>query len=299
MGREPSDSELTISQTNNIASTEGMVKLKGGSFLMGSEDKTFPADGEGPIRKVKVNPFWMDKSAVTNAQFSEFITATNYVTEAEKFEWSYVFYQFLPDHYPPTQGVASAPWWRQVFGATWSHPEGAHSNIDDRLDHPVVHVSWNDAVAYANWVGKRLPTEAEWEFAARGGLKQKRYPWGDQLVPNGKHRCNIWQGEFPNKNEAGDGFLGTAPVESFEPNRYGLFNMTGNVWEWCSDWFSPSHGENRNNPTGAEFGTGKIVKGGSYLCHDSYCNRYRTSARTSNTPDSTTGHMGFRLVIGD
>ena len=268
---------------------------------MGSHDKSFPSDGEGPIRKVKVNPFWIDQYTVSNRDFSAFVDAIGYVTEAEKFGWSYVFYQFLAEDHPPTRAVQSAPWWRQVFGASWKHPEGVHSNLDKRANHPTVHVSWNDAVAYANWVGKRLPTEAEWEFAARGGLNQSRYAWGNTLTPKGKHMCNIWQGKFPEKNTKSDGFLGTAPVNSFKPNKFNLYNVSGNVWEWCSDWFSPNFHINtpKDNPQGPSMGDAKVMKGGSYLCHRSYCNRYRMGARTSNTPDSSTGHMGFRLVISE
>ena len=292
-------SEQVLPFSAESPNTTDMIRLDGGTFLMGSSDPTFPTDGEGPIREVGVNPFYIDPHAVTNAQFAEFIKATGYVTEAEQFKWSYVFFQFLPDDYPPTKGVASAPWWRQIFGADWSHPEGANSTIDDRLDHPVVHVSWNDAQAYATWSGKRLPTEAEWEFAARGGLRQKRYPWGDKLMPKGNHRCNIWQGRFPEKNSRSDGFAGTCPVGSFRPNKYGLYNTSGNVWEWTADWWGTRHQNSGivDNPTGPTSGTGKVMKGGSYLCHKSYCNRYRVAARTQNTPDSSTGHMGFRLVL--
>ncbi len=274
-----------------------MVYLEGGSFLMGTDEPTFPADGEGPVREVTLSPFWIDPFAVTNAQFAAFVEATGYTSEAERFGWSFVFYQFLPEDAPPTQGVADAPWWRQVFGACWHRPEGSRSSVDGRLNHPVIHVSWNDAIAYATWAGKRLPTEAEWEYAARGGLEQNTFPWGDRLVPNKKHRCNIWQGTFPSKNTAKDGFVGTAPVDAFEPNGYGLHNVTGNTWEWCGDWWGTSHGKGPYlNPRGPEEGGAKVIKGGSYLCHASYCNRYRVAARTSNTPDSTTGHMGFRVV---
>ena len=279
-----------------------MVLLDGGSFLMGTEYKRgFPADGEGPIREVLLKPFWIDPFAVTNKQFAEFVADTGYKTESETFGWSFVFQLFLPDNFPPTRSVPGSEWWRQVFGADWRHPEGPQSNIDGRDNHPVVHVSWNDAVRYANWAGKSLPTEAEWEYAARGGRKQKKYPWGDSLLMNGKHQCNIWQGNFPKKNTGKDGFLGTCPVDQYRPNGFGLYNMSGNVWEWCSDWFHPSfhvrpNGRPQNNPAGPPGGQAKVMKGGSYLCHKSYCNRYRVGARTHNTPDSSTGHMGFRLV---
>ena len=288
-----------IKSAEKQGSTKNMILLKGGEFLMGSTDKSFPADGEGPVRKVRVNPFWIEPVTVSNQRFAEFVAATGYVTEAETFGWSFVFHQFLPDDFPPTRAVSEAPWWRQVFEADWQHPEGPHSNIAERLDHPVVHVSWHDAQAFAQWAGKRLPTEAEWEYAARGGLKQKTYPWGNKLRPGGKHRCNIWQGTFPTHNKAEDGYVGTAPVEAFPPNRFGLYNTSGNVWEWCSDWFSATHHLTgpRDNPTGPPRGDSKVMRGGSYLCHKSYCNRYRVSARTANTPDSSTGHMGIRLVM--
>ena len=275
-----------------------MVSLPGGTFWMGSQDRSFPADGEGPVREITVDPFWIDATAVTNAQFSEFVADTGYQTEAERFQWSFVFAGFLPHDHPPTRAVAAATWWRQVMGASWRHPEGPHSHVDDRLDHPAVHLSWGDAVAYADWIGKRLPTEAEWEYAARGGRHQTRYPWGDKLHPNRQHMCNIWQGKFPTKNTLLDGYEGTCPVRAFPPNDFGLFNIVGNVWEWCSDWFSPTFHVTgpRVNPQGPSSGTHKVVKGGSYMCHKSYCNRYRLGARTANTPDSATGHMGFRLV---
>lgn len=281
------------------SSTAGMVRLEGGMFFMGADDPTFPADGEGPVREIELSPFWIDPCAVTNKRFAVFADATGYITEAEGFGWSFVFHAFLPDDHPPTRGVAGAPWWRAVHGADWRHPDGPCSSWRDRPDHPVVHVSWNDAAAFAAWEGKRLPTEAEWEYAARGGLEGKRYPWGDRLVPGGRWRCNTWQGTFPTNNTAKDGYLGTAPVDAFEPNGYGLFNMTGNVWEWCADWWGTEHvltAEGRRDPRGPEVGTGRVIKGGSYLCHESYCNRYRVAARTFNTPDSATGHMGFRLV---
>jgi formylglycine-generating enzyme required for sulfatase activity len=279
---------------------EKMVYISGGEFLMGTNEKEgFKADGEGPVRKVKVNPFLIDRYAVTNAEFVEFTEDTGYVTEAEKFGWSYVFYSFLPQKLiGKVNRVVNTPWWCAVNGAYWYQPEGPTSSIEERMDHPVVHVTWNDALAFCKWAGKRLPTEAEWEIAARGGLEQKRYPWGNELEPNGEHYCNIWQGKFPESNTSDDGYKGTAPAKSFPENGFGLYNMSGNVWEWCSDWFSRSiHNRGgRTNPKGPLTGETKIMRGGSYLCHESYCNRYRVAARTSNTPDSSSGHLGFRCV---
>jgi formylglycine-generating enzyme required for sulfatase activity len=266
---------------------------------MGSEDPVgYPADGEGPVRTISLRPFWIDPFAVTNQRFDEFVRATGSVTDAERFGWSFVFAGLLPDNFPETRGVASAPWWRQVEGADWRHPEGPQSSLEGRGDHPVVHVSWRDAMAYCAWAGVRLPTEAEWEYAARGGTEQKRYPWGDELMPDGEHRCNVWQGTFPRDNTTDDGYYGTAPVTAFEPNGYGLYNMSGNAWEWCGDWFSPTFHRNgpRDNPTGPEDGTHRVIRGGSYLCHDSYCFRYRVAARSASTPDSSTGNTGFRVA---
>ncbi|MCH7576651.1 MAG: formylglycine-generating enzyme family protein [Chloroflexi bacterium] len=277
-----------------------MTLIPGGEFLMGTADEAgYPADGEGPVREVRLRGFWIDAMAVSNERFAAFADNTGHLTEAERFEWSFVFAGLLPPDFADTRSIAAAPWWRQVFGADWRHPEGPNSNINGRPDHPVVHVSWNDALAYCTWAGMRLPTEAEWEYAARGGLEQKRYPWGDEREPDGQHRMNVWQGEFPNQNTVDDGYFGTAPVSAFRPNGYGLFNMTGNVWEWCSDWFSPTYYANgsRDNPAGPPSGDAKVIRGGSYLCHDSYCNRYRVAARTRNTPDSSTGNMGFRCAM--
>ncbi len=280
---------------------KGMRALEGGAFIMGSDEGVYPEDGEEPAREIHVDPFHIDITAVTNRQFAQFVKATGYVTEAERFGWSFVFHSFLtPEARKRAKGrPREAPWWRQTHGAYWRRPEGRDSNLEGRMDHPVVHVSWNDAVAYCEWAGKRLPTEAEFEYAARGGLEQTLYPWGDELTPGGEHRCNIWQGRFPDVNTAEDGYLGTAPARSFPPNGFGLFNMVGNVWEWCADWFSPDYHMDgpRVNPAGPPEGQARVTKGGSYLCHDSYCVRYRLSARSSNTPDSSTGNMGFRCAV--
>jgi sulfatase modifying factor 1 len=279
-----------------------MVKLDGGPFLMGTDYAFgFAADGEGPIRKVTVDPFYIDAYPVTNEQFQQFAKATGYCTEAERFGWSFVFQGHIPpERYDELvdQTVVGAGWWCKVAGSDWRHPEGPDSSIDARAECPAVQVSWNDAVAYCNWSGKRLPTEAEWEFAARGGLEQKLYPWGDELTPGGRHLCNIWQGEFPSIDLAEDGYSAPAPVHAFEPNGYGLYSVTGNTWEWCGDWFHPAYHvvASRNNPVGPQAGSAKVMKGGSYLCHHSYCNRYRVAARTSNTPDSATTNIGFRCV---
>ncbi|MFD5191100.1 formylglycine-generating enzyme family protein [Streptomyces sp. NPDC058357] len=282
------------------SSAVGMVLLPGGEFLMGTDDtEGFPGDGEGPVRRVRLKPFLIDTRAVTNDAFARFVADTGHVTEAERFGWSYVFAGFLPAALRRgAQRPERTPWWCGVSGAAWSRPEGPGSDVAGRGDHPVVHVSWSDAAAYAAWAGKRLPTEAEWEFAARGGLERKRYPWGDELDPDGTYRCNIWRGAFPARNTAADGFRGTAPVDAFEPNRYGLYNTSGNVWEWCADWWTTDHPAQRPlvDPAGPVTGTAKVIRGGSHLCHRSYCNRYRVAARTANTPDSTSGHAGFRCA---
>nr|WP_204920231.1 formylglycine-generating enzyme family protein [Microlunatus panaciterrae] len=282
-----------------------MVKIPAGEFWMGSESSdAFPADGEGPVRQVGISTFWIDKFPVTNAQFARFVAATDFRTEAERFGWSFVFAGLLGAEAAPRliEGtVPGAPWWRGVRGATWQSPFGPGSDLAGLPDHPVVHVSWNDAVAYADWAGKRLPTEAEWEKAARGGLERASYPWGDELTPGGSHRANIWQGAFPSHNTAEDGYLGTAPVDAFPPNGYGVYGSSGNVWEWTGDWFSPTwhrhhRPETRIDPRGPRYGRARVVRGGSYLCHRSYCNRYRVAARTQTTPDSSLGHTGFRLA---
>jgi sulfatase modifying factor 1 len=266
---------------------------------MGTEQPGgYPDDGEGPVHPVALSPLAIDAYTVSNERFAAFADATGHVTDAERYGWSFVFGGLLPDDFPPTRAVAHAQWWRQVHGADWRHPEGPDSDIADRNGHPVVHVSWNDAAAFCAWSGTRLPTEAEWEFAARGGLSGERFPWGAELEPDGEHRMNVFQGRFPLENECADGYAGTAPVDAFPPNGYGLHNMTGNVWEWCADWFDPTYYQRsaRADPVGPAEGTHRVMRGGSYLCHASYCHRYRVDSRSANEPDSSTGNLGFRVV---
>jgi formylglycine-generating enzyme required for sulfatase activity len=242
-----------------------------------------PGDAEGPVRAVHVDHYRISSATVTNADFAAFVRATRYVTEAERTGTAFVFYLQLPREVreAATHAVSETPWWVPVEHASWQRPEGPGSHLRDRPDHPVVHVSWNDAVAYCAWSGTRLPTEAEWERAARGGLEGKRFAWGDELCDrNGMPRCNVFRGTFPNAPDPG-WRVGPVAARSGEANGFGLYNVCGNVWEWCAD---PREGGRR------------ALRGGSFLCHDSYCNRYRVAARSANTPDSATSNIGFRVV---
>lgn len=286
-------------QRDEKAIQSQMVRISGGDFLMGTDNPGIPADGEGPQRLVHVDSFYMDIQEVTNQQFQSFVGATGYVTEAERLGDSFVFEGILSETVKNqiTQAVAAAPWWLPVNGADWRHPEGPDSNITERLDHPVLHVSWADAVTFCSWANKRLPTEAEWEYACRGGLKDRLYPWGNKLYPKGQHYANLWQGDFPVHNSGEDGYVKTSPVMSFPANGFGLYDMVGNAWEWTSDWWTVHHTtDHQNNPTGPPSGTDKVKKGGSYMCHKSYCYRYRCAARSQNTPDSSASNLGFRCV---
>ena len=297
------EDDATLPLSPDAGSTEGMVHIKGGTFQMGAEgSECWAADGEGPVREISLNPYFLDRTTVTNQAFADFVESTGYRTEAERFGWSFVFHNQIPKAHLKRIRFDRAfgiEWWARVEGACWKKPGGPGTNIRKRMDHPVVHVSWHDARAFCQWTGKRLPTEAEWERAARGGEEACIYPWGNELTPGGKHRCNIWQGRFPEEDTAADGHAGTAPARSYPANQFGLYNMMGNTWDWVSDWFDsryPHHAPNIN-PTGPESGNEKVIRGGSFLCHESYCNRYRNSARTKVTPDSTTCHLGFRCAL--
>lgn len=307
-----------------------MVLIPAGSFYMGADDTTGMAD-EYPSHEVKINSFWMDEHEVTNREFAAFVAATGYVTTAEKPISKEELLASLPqgtpepdssslaammapgalvftppDHAVPLNDISQ--WWTFVTGTNWQHPEGPGSNIDNRENEPVRQVSWLDAQAYAKWAGKRLPTEAEWEYAARGGLSGKMYPWGDEALTTGKPKANTWNGNFPYNNTKTDGFYGTAPVKSYSPNGYQLYDMSGNVWEWCEDWYdadyytevekeagaatAPAAANDPDDPGQAK----RVIRGGSFMCSDEYCRGYRVSARMKSTPESGLSNLGFRCA---
>ena len=272
------------------------ANIPGGTAMLGTAKPLILIDGEGPLRRKKLKPFRISQTCVTNDAFAQFVADTGYVTEAESIGWSFVFYSDIPPDLRQTQGVVGTEWWRKADGATWQAPHGP-GTTQIGPDHPVVQVSWTDATAYARWCGGRLPTEAEWEHAARGGLGDVRYPWGDADPDDTGHTpCNIWQGAFPANNTCVDGFAHTAPAQSFQPNGYGLYNLAGNVWEWTAEPFRVKS-LNKDVAQKMDGMRGfKLLKGGSYLCHRSYCFRYRIAARIGNSPDTATPHQGFRIV---
>ncbi|MGO4533563.1 formylglycine-generating enzyme family protein [Leifsonia sp. 2MCAF36] len=274
--------------------------VPGGTFLMGdSTGDGRVSDGETPLHSVELAAFSIDAHSVTNDAFTAFVDATGYRTESEVFGYSAVFHLAFAGEDTDILGrPPQTPWWLGVKDADWRHPGGRHSTLEGLGDHPVVHVSWNDAQAYCAWADRRLPTEAEWEFASRGGLEGARYPWGDDLRVDGEWNCNIWQGVFPTSNDLEDGYLTTAPARHYQPNGYGLYQTVGNVWEWCQDWYEPGYYARspRTAPDGPDEGAQRVLRGGSFLCHDSYCNRYRNSARSQNTPDSAMSNAGFRTI---
>jgi sulfatase modifying factor 1 len=292
---------------------DGMMWIPAGTFWMGSENGK---PDEQPVHEVTIHAFWMDKTEVTNEQFKKFVDATGYVTVAERAPKKEDFPNTpqealvpgaLTFHALPEGSTDdSASWWRWTPGASWRHPEGPDSTIEGREKYPVVQVAWEDAAAYAKWAEKRLPTEAEWERAARGGLDRKPYVWGDEKTPEGKWKANIWEGDFPRVNTKEDGFEGVAPVGSFPANGYGLYDMAGNVWEWCVDWYRPDYYQKspRQDPKGPQSSFDpdepntpkRILRGGSFLCSDSYCSGYRPSARMKSSPDTGLAHTGFRCV---
>jgi formylglycine-generating enzyme required for sulfatase activity len=304
-----------------------MVFIHGGEYMMGAADDEGRTD-EYPRHKVRLNGFWMDETEVTNAQFRRFVKATGYITQAEKIpDWEEMKKQLPPGTPKPNDSLLVAAslvfvspgrdvsladpsqWWVWEKGASWKHPQGPGSSIDGKDNYPVVHISWYDAMAYCKWSGKRLPTEAEWEFAARGGKQNEKYPWGNEDIDSGRPKANTWQGNFPNQNVNNDHFARLAPVRSFLPNEYGLYDMAGNVWEWCSDWYDENYyqrlktqlsmdpaGPSRSNDPMEPGVPKKVVRGGSFLCNASYCKGYRVSSRMKTSPDTGLEHTGFRCV---
>ncbi|MFC5577782.1 formylglycine-generating enzyme family protein [Lysobacter niabensis] len=307
-----------------VVPLEGMVRIPGGVFRMGS-DSHYPE--EAPVHRVQVDDFWIDATPVTNAQFRRFVEATGHRTWCEVPPDPAQYPGALPEmlhaasvvFVPPSAMVSlhdHYQWWQFVRGADWRHPQGPGSSIDGKDDHPVVHVAWSDIEAYARWAGKDIPTEAEWEYAARGGLDGAEYAWGDELAPGGRHLANTWQGDFPWQNLAEDGHVGTSPVDAYPVNGYGLHDMIGNVWEWTADWYRPRHPADAakaccipENPRGGREQDSfdpaqprvqiprKVMKGGSHLCAPNYCRRYRPAARMAQPVDTSTSHLGFRCVL--
>jgi sulfatase modifying factor 1 len=324
---------LTITKTVSLKEIEaegnahaGMVWIKPGTFMMGGDNKQAAPD-EYPKHKVSVNGFWMDATEVTNAQFAKFVIATGYITTAErKPDWNELKKQLPPGTPKPDDSVLVAAslvfdppnhavplndysqWWTWKKGANWRHPHGPGSSIKGKEHYPVVHISWYDAVAYCKWARKRLPTEAEWEWAARGGLQNKIYPWGDEPVDVGKVKANTWQGHFPDRNTLRDKFYGLAPVAAFAPNAYGLYDMAGNAWEWCADYYHTDYyqtiAKGAVNPKGPAnsydpdepYAKKRVIRGGSFLCNDNYCSGYRVARRMKSTEDSGMEHVGFRCI---
>lgn len=303
------NSQVNIIHRNRTSSHDGMVWIEGGEYYMGAADHHGKPD-EYPAHKRKVNGFWIDQTEVTNAQFAKFVNETGYVTTAERIPvWEEMKKQLDADAAKPHDSLLTpaslvfsfakrsvshqdvSQWWRWTPGANWRHPQGPNSSIEGKEDLPVVHVSWEDANAYAQWAGKRLPTEAEWEYAARGGLPGMPYSWGNESIGNGKPKANTWQGTFPEYNSQWDGFIGAAPVGSYEANGYDLYDMAGNVWEWCADLYRADYSDDTQNESRL-----RVLRGGSFLCNDSYCAGYRVSARMKCAPDTGLENTGFRCV---
>lgn len=270
--------------------------MPGGAALLGTDAPLISEDCEGPLVKKRVRHLWWERGAISIGQFKAFVQATGYVTVAEQFGWTFVFHTHLPGGAVGTLGIDGLEWWRRIDGANWAYPVGP-DGPEAHADMPATHIAHTDATAFASWAGGRLPKEAEWEHAARGGLEDVRYPWGDaEPDDTGFQPCNIWQGEFPSHDTGADGYAGPAPVISFDPNGYGLYQMVGNVWEWTADPFRVRSSTKAARALNAQARGQRLLKGGSFLCHRSYCHRYRIAARSGNTPESTSAHTGFRIV---